>query len=58
MNNKKNILEVDFSSIKRVLLRVDFNIPLDITKNQISDDSRILATVPTIKYLLQQRCAI
>ncbi|MFL2745782.1 MAG: phosphoglycerate kinase [Dehalococcoidia bacterium] len=58
MNNKKNILEVDFSSIKRVLLRVDFNIPLDISDGKISDDSRILASIPTIKYLLQQSCAI
>ena len=58
MNNKKNILKVDFSSIKRVLLRVDFNIPLDISNGKISDNSRILASIPTIKYLLQQNCAI
>ena len=58
MNNKKNILEVDFSSINRVLLRVDFNIPLDISNGKISDNSRILASIPTIKYLLQQSCAI
>ena len=58
MNNKKNILEVDFSLIKRVLLRVDFNIPIDISNRKISDASRISASIPTIKYLLQQGCAI
>ena len=43
MNNKKNILEVDFSLIKRVLPRVDFNIPIDISNRKISDASRISA---------------
>ena len=58
MKNKKHILDVDFSSISRVLLRVDFNIPIDKSKNEISDDSRILATIPTIKYLLNQGCSV
>jgi phosphoglycerate kinase len=37
---------------RRVLLRVDFNVPIDEKKGEITDDSRIRASVPTIKYLM------
>jgi len=42
---------------KRVFLRVDFNVPLD-KNGKISDDSRIRAVLPTLKYLIEQKAKI
>jgi phosphoglycerate kinase len=49
--NKKTIDDVDVKG-KRVLVRVDFNVPLDENKN-ITDDKRIVESLPTIKKILK-----
>lgn len=53
MLNKKTIEDIEVSG-KRVLVRCDFNVPLDVeTKTQITDDRRITEALPTIKYLME-----
>jgi len=51
--DKQTIRDVELRG-KRVLVRVDFNVPLDMENNTISDDSRIRAVLPTIKYLMDE----
>ncbi len=54
--NKKNVKDIDLKG-KKVFVRCDFNVPMDENKN-ITDNTRIVAALPTIKYLLEQNCKI
>ncbi|MBE6968820.1 MAG: phosphoglycerate kinase [Ruminococcaceae bacterium] len=54
---KKSIREASFAG-KKVLLRVDFNLPLDKKTHAITNDKRVRAALPTIQYLLDQGAAL
>ena len=55
--NKKTVLDVDVSG-KKVLLRCDFNVPQDKETGAITSDKRIVAALPTIRYLLEKKAAV
>jgi len=54
---KKTVRDIEVKG-KRILLRVDFNVPLDVNTGAISNDSRIRASLPTIKYLVDHKAKI
>ena len=54
--NKKTVEDIQVNG-KRVLVRVDFNVPMDENKN-ITDENRILGALPTIKYLLKNEAKV
>ncbi|WP_151410567.1 phosphoglycerate kinase [Anaerococcus sp. Marseille-P9784] len=56
--NKKTIKDIDVKG-KKVLVRVDFNVPLSKeNKEEIADDARIRAAIPTIDYLLENGACV
>ncbi len=54
--NKRTARDIDVTG-KRVIVRVDFNVPLD-EEQHITDDTRIRASLPTIQYLLDKGAAV
>lgn len=54
--NKKSIRDIEVNG-KKVFIRVDFNVPMDENQN-ITNDKRIRATLPTLNYLLENNAAI
>ena len=55
--NKKTVADIDVAG-KKVLLRCDFNVPQDMDTGAITSDKRIVAALPTIRYLLEHGAAV
>jgi len=54
---KKSIRDIDIKG-KRVLMRVDFNVPQDKATGEITNNARIVAALPTIQYILAQGASV
>ena len=57
MADKKTVRDIEVSG-KRVLVRVDFNVPFKPGTDEISNANRIVASLPTIRYLLGRRASV
>ena len=57
MTGKKTVRDIDVAG-KTALVRVDFNVPFRPSTTEISDDSRIRASLPTIRHLIDRRCRV
>ncbi len=55
--NKKNVEDLKVAG-KKVIVRVDFNVPLDKVTGEITDDKRIKGALPTIKYLVDNNAKV
>jgi len=55
--NKKSVSDIEVGG-KKILLRCDFNVPLDKETGKITDEGRIAAALPTINYLLDNGAAV
>lgn len=55
--NKKSLTDINVAG-KRVIVRVDFNVPLDKETGKITDDKRIRGALPTIKYLVDNKARV
>ncbi|MDD2374204.1 MAG: triose-phosphate isomerase [Eubacteriales bacterium] len=54
---KKNVEDLNVQG-KRVIVRVDFNVPLDKKTGEITDDKRIVGALPTIRYLVENKAKV
>ncbi len=57
MAEKKSVRDVDVRG-QKALVRVDFNVPFKTNTTEISDDGRIRASLPTLRYLLERECGL
>ena len=55
--NKKTVKDIDVNG-KKVLVRCDFNVPIDSETGKITDNRRIRAALPTIQYLLEHNARV